>query len=59
MGRERMRCANCGFENPSGANFCEACSTRLSRSCPRCGHEAGLSAKFCSECGAPITDAPA
>ncbi|WP_223543133.1 adenylate/guanylate cyclase domain-containing protein [Pseudomonas sp. GL-B-12] len=54
-----MRCANCGFENPSGASFCEACGARLSRGCPRCGHEAGLTAKFCSECGAPLTDAPA
>ncbi|WP_033052158.1 adenylate/guanylate cyclase domain-containing protein [Pseudomonas sp. GM49] len=54
-----MRCANCGFENPSGANFCEACGASLSRNCPRCGHEAGLSAKFCSECGAPLTDASA
>ena len=52
-----MLCANCGFENPSGASFCDACGAKLSRSCPRCGHEAGLSAKFCSECGAPLTDA--
>ncbi|MEA1028103.1 adenylate/guanylate cyclase domain-containing protein [Pseudomonas sp. N-137] len=54
-----MRCANCGFENPSGASLCEVCGARPSRSCPRCGHEAGLSAKFCSECGASLTDAPA
>jgi predicted ATPase/class 3 adenylate cyclase len=54
-----MRCANCRFENPSGASFCEACGARLSCSCPRCGHEAGLSDKFCCECGAPLTDAPA
>ncbi|MGF7111494.1 putative ATPase/class 3 adenylate cyclase [Pseudomonas laurylsulfatiphila] len=54
-----MRCANCEFENPSGASLCEACGATLSRSCPRCGHEAGLDAKFCSECGAPLTDAPA
>ncbi|HKR44243.1 MAG TPA: adenylate/guanylate cyclase domain-containing protein [Paraburkholderia sp.] len=55
-----MRCANCGFENPSEASFCEACgAAMLSRSCPRCGHDAGLSARFCSECGAPLTDAPA
>ncbi|MFS2199067.1 adenylate/guanylate cyclase domain-containing protein [Pseudomonas sp. Pseusp3] len=53
-----MRCANCGFESPSEASFCEACGVKLSRSCPRCGHEASLSAKFCSECGAPLTDAP-
>lgn len=54
-----MRCANCGFENPSGASFCEACGAKLSCSCSRCGHEAGLSDKFCSECGAPLTDASA
>lgn len=54
-----MRCANCGFENPSGASFCETCGARLSCRCPRCGHEAGLSDKFCSECGAPLTDASA
>src|SRR5689334_16672718 len=53
-----MRCANCGFESPSEASFCEACGVKLSRNCPRCGHEAGLSAKFCSECGAPLTNAP-
>ena len=54
-----MRCANCGFENPSGANVCEACRASLSRNCPHCGHEAGFTAKFCSECGAPLNDAPA
>ena len=51
-----MRCATCGFENPSGAGFCEACGAKLSRRCLRCGHEADLGAKFCSECGAPLTD---
>ncbi|URM26375.1 zinc ribbon domain-containing protein [Pseudomonas frederiksbergensis] len=54
-----MRCANCGFENPSGASFCDACGARLSCSCLRCGHEARLSDKFCSECGAPLTNVPA
>jgi len=54
-----MRCANCGFENPSGASVCEACSASLSRHCRRCGHKASLYAKFCSECGAPLTEAPA
>jgi hypothetical protein len=54
-----MRCANCGFENPAGASFCEACGVMLARTCLCCGHEAGPSAKFCSECGAPLTDGPA
>ena len=54
-----MRCAKCGFGNPAGASFCEACRAVLARTCPGCGHEAGASAKFCSECGAPLTDGPA
>ncbi|MFM0552221.1 adenylate/guanylate cyclase domain-containing protein [Paraburkholderia sediminicola] len=54
-----MRCTNCGFENPAGASFCEACRVVLARTCPRCGQAAGSSAKFCSECGAPLTDGPA
>ncbi|HKR42535.1 MAG TPA: zinc-ribbon domain-containing protein, partial [Paraburkholderia sp.] len=49
-----MRCANCNFENPVSAKFCEECGARLARICPRCGHELAASAKFCSECGAPI-----
>ncbi len=52
-----MRCENCGFENSSGAGFCETCGARLSHGCPRCGHEVGVCAKFCSECGASLTDA--
>ncbi len=58
-GRGCMRCTNCGFENLTGARFCEACGDMLARACPRCGHEAGASAKFCSECGAPLTAASA
>ncbi|WP_087736112.1 adenylate/guanylate cyclase domain-containing protein [Paraburkholderia piptadeniae] len=54
-----MRCANCGFENLTGAQFCEACGAMLSRACPRCGHEASPSARFCNACGAPLTDASA
>lgn len=49
-----MRCASCGFENPTGAKFCEECGAGLPRACPACGHEASASAKFCSECGAPL-----
>ncbi|CAB3734429.1 adenylate/guanylate cyclase domain-containing protein [Paraburkholderia rhynchosiae] len=54
-----MRCTNCGFENLTGARFCEACWATLARSCPRCGHEAGPAARFCSECGAPLSEASA
>ncbi|MGH6639924.1 MAG: AAA family ATPase [Polaromonas sp.] len=53
-----MRCASCGFENPTGAKFCEECGARLVRACPACGHEASASAKFCSECGAPLSGTP-
>jgi len=49
-----MRCASCGFENPTGAKFCEECGARLAHVCPACGHEVGASAKFCSECGAAL-----
>ncbi|MBN3785451.1 adenylate/guanylate cyclase domain-containing protein [Burkholderia sp. Ac-20353] len=49
-----MRCAHCGFDNPAGARFCDACGTMLTRACPRCGHESSPTAKFCSECGAPL-----
>ncbi|QBR02943.1 adenylate/guanylate cyclase domain-containing protein [Paraburkholderia pallida] len=54
-----MRCANCGFDNLTGARFCEACGAMLLRACPRCGHEASPSARFCNACGAPLADAPA
>ncbi|MBP0619221.1 adenylate/guanylate cyclase domain-containing protein [Cupriavidus consociatus] len=50
-----MRCASCGFENPTGAKFCEECGARQGRVCPACGQEAAASAKFCSECGAPLS----
>ncbi|MEM5365863.1 adenylate/guanylate cyclase domain-containing protein [Paraburkholderia azotifigens] len=51
-----MRCTNCGLENLTGASFCEACGTMLTRTCSRCGHEARPSARFCSECGATLGD---
>ncbi|MGH6626589.1 MAG: zinc-ribbon domain-containing protein, partial [Burkholderiaceae bacterium] len=54
-----MRCASCGFENPTGAKFCEECGAKLVRACPACGHETSASAKFCSECGAPLSGPPA
>ncbi|WP_434666210.1 adenylate/guanylate cyclase domain-containing protein [Paraburkholderia sp. A3BS-1L] len=49
-----MRCADCGFENAAGANFCEQCGTRLARICARCGGELSATARFCSACGAPV-----
>src|SRR5215469_2883308 len=54
-----MRCASCGFENRTGAKFCEECGARFVRVCPACGQEANASAKFCSECGAPLGATPA
>src|SRR3989442_13894929 len=53
-----MRCASCGFENPTLAKFCEECGGMLARACPACGHEVSASAKFCSECGAPLSGLP-
>ncbi|MGU7770269.1 adenylate/guanylate cyclase domain-containing protein [Burkholderia sp. MR1-5-21] len=52
-----MRCADCGFENAGGANFCEQCGARLARICARCGHELSATARFCNACGAPVGDA--
>ncbi|HXH03434.1 MAG TPA: adenylate/guanylate cyclase domain-containing protein, partial [Candidatus Competibacteraceae bacterium] len=52
-----MRCASCGFENPSGAKFCEECGSKLVGTCPQCGHEVRPTAKFCGECGAPLAAA--
>ncbi|HKR47727.1 MAG TPA: adenylate/guanylate cyclase domain-containing protein [Paraburkholderia sp.] len=52
-----MHCANCGYENLTGAKFCEACGAILPRACPRCGHEATPSARFCNECGTPLAEA--
>ncbi|WP_454739841.1 adenylate/guanylate cyclase domain-containing protein [Cupriavidus necator] len=54
-----MRCANCGFENPAGANFCEECGQRLAQICPHCGYESSPTAKFCRSCGAVLTDSVA
>src|SRR2546422_11297530 len=53
-----MRCASCGFENPTGAKFCVECGAGLARACPACGHEASASDKFCRECGALLDGTP-
>lgn len=59
LGKERMRCAHCGLENPTGASFCEFCGAVLRRACSRCGYESGPSAKFCSQCGTALPDGQA
>ncbi|CAN0624901.1 protein of unknown function [Burkholderia multivorans] len=58
-GRCCMYCTNCGFENRTGARFCELCGAMLVRTCPRCGHDAGPSARFCGACGASLAEARA
>ncbi|MFC6673679.1 adenylate/guanylate cyclase domain-containing protein [Marinobacterium aestuariivivens] len=50
-----MRCANCGFENPASANFCDQCGTALQRVCPHCAHPVRPAARFCGECGQSLT----
>ncbi|SPS02437.1 adenylate/guanylate cyclase domain-containing protein [Cupriavidus taiwanensis] len=54
-----MRCTKCGFDNPTGGFFCEACGQSLTRLCPRCGHESGADAKYCGLCGAALPASPA
>lgn len=51
-----MLCANCGFENPAYANFCEECGCGLMRRCAACGEKVGPTAKFCQACGSPIAE---
>ncbi|MEH6579324.1 MAG: adenylate/guanylate cyclase domain-containing protein [Amphritea sp.] len=54
--RGNMQCANCGFDNPADAKFCEQCGTRLVLACPHCGQDVSPGAKFCRECGASLTE---
>ncbi|KJK14261.1 hypothetical protein UB46_38955 [Burkholderiaceae bacterium 16] len=51
-----MLCANCGFENPAHANFCQECGSRLGRQCAACGKAVGPTAKYCLACGVPLAD---
>ncbi len=50
-----MKCANCGFENPDGMNFCGECGTKLVAKCSKCGFENPPDHKFCGECGTKFT----
>jgi len=49
-----MRCAPCGFDNPTGVRFCGGCGAPLPRSCPSCGKASPPEFRFCGECGAPL-----
>ncbi len=46
-----MKCWNCGFENPTGAKFCNNCGEAQERACPNCGTKNPAGAKFCNNCG--------
>ncbi|HLE77403.1 MAG TPA: adenylate/guanylate cyclase domain-containing protein [bacterium] len=49
-----IRCARCGRENPSDAQFCMRCGAPLSQICPNCGTANALDAQFCLNCGRPL-----
>ncbi len=49
-----MQCSNCGFENPSGMNFCGECGAPLPQRCARCGFDNPPRFKFCGQCGEPL-----
>ena len=50
----RMRCSNCGAENPDRAKFCVECASPFARRCPACNAENPPAAKFCLECAKPL-----
>jgi len=53
-----MKCAQCGSENDSDAEFCENCGNLLRRTCSHCGGTLKPGAKFCKQCGNPISTLP-
>ena len=50
-----MKCANCGSELPSGANFCLKCGAKKEKpvefKCPKCGTNLPKNSEFCYNCG--------
>src|SRR5215831_13770971 len=56
-GADRMKCPQCGQDNPSQAKFCQECATPLARRCSKCGTQLSPTAKFCFECAAPVSAA--
>ena len=53
-----MKCANCSFENPGDAKFCENCGKPLEMKCPNCGNPVSPGARFCKNCGYSLQAAP-
>ena len=52
-----MLCPQCEHENPTEANFCLNCGTRLAKVCPQCQQVLPPEAKFCMVCGQALTAA--
>ena len=50
-----MKCARCHYENPSSANFCMSCGTRLGWACGVCGNELTTRSRFCNKCGVAVS----
>src|SRR6476620_3382290 len=53
-----MKCANCSFENPGDAKFCENCGKPLEMPCPNCGKPVSPGARFCKNCGYSLQTSP-
>lgn len=56
---EKIRCSNCGFENPSTARFCSQCGKTITVQCKVCGESVQPDSKFCGKCGVEISSTPA
>jgi len=55
-----VTCAGCGQANPTGAQFCGACGSRLTAVCPACQAPNPPANRFCHQCGGPLAaDRPA
>jgi membrane protease subunit (stomatin/prohibitin family) len=52
----KIKCSNCGAENPGDAKFCAKCGTQMAVGvkCGKCGNMNDGTAKFCSNCGNPL-----
>ncbi len=46
-----MKCPECQFENPEGANFCNQCGKKIELTCQECGRVNPPGSRFCNECG--------
>src|SRR5713226_4341965 len=53
-----MQCPSCQHENPTAANFCLNCGTKLAKVCPQCQQALPPEAKFCFACGQALTLTP-